>query len=291
MWNPLGIFGSRVVEAISAAPVESLATVAPVALASAAAAPVAPAPAAAPMEGQDANSLIATRLGVEPGDVTAKLVALSQQNELDGAANGTVNVSLTLDDLEEFERQEEATAASKLTLKMRPAVLGATPTRTTPAPAAPAAAAATPLVVSPAVVKEVVHMASPPPPPAAPAPAPAVPWSEDYDEGEMMPEEDTAPTTAADATEAKVVEVVEPKDADAWPERKRYAEAVEAEEILMGIAQIEAPLLERDDLTLADLQHVVVDVVSQVNKSSVFTSEQGAHGSCDCGPRDCGAEP
>jgi pyruvate dehydrogenase E2 component (dihydrolipoamide acetyltransferase) len=203
MWNPLGIFGSRVVEAISAAPVESLASAAPVALASVAPvapAPVAPAsdapaPAAAPMEGQDANSLIATRLGVEPGDVTAKLVALSQQNELDGAANGTVNVSLTLDDLEEFERQEEATAAAKLTLKMRPAVLGATPTRTAPAavPADPAAAAATPPVVRPAVVRpaaatppivrEVVHLASPPPPPAAPAPAPAPApaalWSED----------------------------------------------------------------------------------------------------------------
>jgi hypothetical protein len=232
----------------------------------------------APMEGQDANSLIATRLGVEPGDVTAKLVALSQQNELNGAADG--NVSLTLGDLEEFERQEEATAAEKLTpavLKMRPAVLGATPTRTAPAaPAVPAAAA------TPPVVREVVHLASPPPPPSAPAPAPAPAalWCEDDDEVEMVPEEDRASTTAAEATEASVMEPEEDmahggSETDAWPERKRYAEAVEAEDILMGIAQIEAPLLERDDLTLADLQHVVTDVVAQVNKAHTALATAG----------------
>jgi hypothetical protein len=58
MLNQLGIFGSKVVEAITVAPTAEIASDLP------------------RMEGQDANSLIASRLGVEPGDVTAKLVAL-----------------------------------------------------------------------------------------------------------------------------------------------------------------------------------------------------------------------
>jgi hypothetical protein len=153
-----------VVEAISVAPVSPVSPVAPASPASpvapvspvAPASPVAPVASGAPMEGQDANTLIASRLGVEPGDVTAKLVALSQQNVLNGAADGrvddvdddgaTVNVSLTLEDLEKFERYEEATAAEKqaVVLKMRPAVLGATPTRPPSAVPVVAAAAATP---------------------------------------------------------------------------------------------------------------------------------------------------
>jgi hypothetical protein len=287
MWNPLAIFGSRVVEAISA--VESLASTAPVVPTS-----VAPGPAAALMEGQDANALITSRLGVEPGDVTAKLVALSQQNKLNGAADGMVydvdddgahahahahvNVSLTLRDLEEFERYEEEAAAEKLApavvLKMRPAVLGATPTRTAPAAVAVAHAAETSTSHSAAdadaaEVKEVVKSPSPP---SQSAPAPTAPWCED--EVEMEPEEDRASTTVqcivAEPSAAK-----EHEESDAWPERKRYAEAVEAEDILMGISQIEVPLLERDDLTLADLQHVVTDVVVQVNKAHTALATAG----------------
>jgi hypothetical protein len=43
----------------------------------------------------------------------------------------------------------------------------------------------------------------------------------------------------------------------------------------MGIAQIEAPSLERDDLTLADLQHAVGDVVAQVNKANTALAIAG----------------
>jgi hypothetical protein len=102
MWNQLGVFGSRVVEAISVASVDETR-----------------------MEGNDANALIASRMGIEPGDVTARLVTLHQKNELNGAADGRadnddddvvrdVNVSLTLGDLEDFERFEKMTAAEKL---------------------------------------------------------------------------------------------------------------------------------------------------------------------------------
>jgi hypothetical protein len=256
------------------------------------------------MEGQDAHSLIASRLGVEPGEVTAKLVTLHQKNELNGAADGrldnddvndvvarevNVNVSLTLGDLEDFERFEKATAAEKLEpakLKMRPAVLGATPIK----PASAAASAA----------REVVQLESPSPPPAAPALAPAPApstataplWCEDNNEEvEMVPEEDrahggreneTESITATKAIEATAMEPEEDRahggredETDAWPERKRYVEAVEAEDIYMGIALIEAPLLERDDLTLADLQHVVGDVVAQVNKAHTALATAG----------------
>jgi hypothetical protein len=151
MWNQLGVFGSRVVEAISVTAVETTptveATVSSVEL-------LTPAEQTR-MEGQDATSLIASRLGVEPGEVAAGLVALHQSGELNGAADSgcdddadevvagevevNVNVSLTVGDLEDFERFEKATAAEKLvpvTLKMRPAVLVATPSK--PASATPA---------------------------------------------------------------------------------------------------------------------------------------------------------
>jgi hypothetical protein len=173
MWNQLGVFGSRVVEAISVAAVE-----------------------APRMEGHDATSLIASRLGVDPGEVTAKLVSLHQKNELNGAADGrsdddendgvvaeavNVNVSLTVGDLEDFKRFEKATAAEKLLpakLKMRPAVLGATPTK--PASAAPASASR----------REVVQLELPAPVPApAPSTATAQMWHEDDDEVEMLPED------------------------------------------------------------------------------------------------------
>jgi hypothetical protein len=191
------------------------------------------------MEGQDANTLIASRLGVEPGDVTAKLVALSQQNVLDGAADGrgddvddgataNINISLTLEDLENFERFEAAEKQA-VVLKMRPAVLGATPARTPSAAVAAATpAAATPAAATPAV-PAVVHLSPSPTPlsqsaPAAPAaPTASALWCED--EVEMAPEEedDRTSTTATATAEASVSET------DAWPERKRYSEAVEAE--------------------------------------------------------------
>jgi hypothetical protein len=84
----------------------------------------------------------------------------------------------------------------------------------------------------------------------------------------MEPEEDRAhrgreiELTTSTATEAIAMEPEEDRahggredETDAWPERKRYVEAVEAEDIYMGIAMIEAPVLERDDLTITDLQH------------------------------------
>jgi hypothetical protein len=249
------------------------------------------------MEGNDANALIASRMGIEPGDVTARLVTLHQKKELNGAADGRaddddvvkdVNVSLTLGDLEDFERFEKMTAAEKLVpatpkleLKMRPAVLGATPIRpaSVTGPVAVAAEnltqgtsdADTP-VAKPAAAMEVVELASPPPP----APAPVKWCEEDDDEVEMEPEEDRAhggredETESATATEVAAMEPEEDRahgghETDVWPERRRYAETVEAEAMYMGIAVVEAPLLERDDLTLVNLQHAMVDVVAQVN--------------------------
>jgi hypothetical protein len=88
----------------------------------------------------------------------------------------------------------------------------------------------------------------------------------------MVPDEDKASTTA---TTAQRNVAKDQEESAAWPERKRYAEAVEAEAILMGISQIEAPLLERDDLTLVDLQHVVTDVVDQVNKANTALATAG----------------
>jgi hypothetical protein len=119
MWNQLGIFGSKVVEAIGVTTVEIQPTV------EATATPAATVEATSTpaehnrMEGQDATSLIASRMGVEPGDVAAGLVKLHQSGELNGAADGRyvedvdeedgdvgakVNVSLTVGDLEDFER-------------------------------------------------------------------------------------------------------------------------------------------------------------------------------------------
>jgi hypothetical protein len=299
MWNQLGIFGSRVVEAISVMPVEIKPTV------EATATPAEH----TRMEGQDATSLIASRLGVEPGEVAAGLVALHQSGELNGAADGRydenvgedgdvgakVNVSLTVGDLEDFERFEKAIAAEKLVpvLKMRPAVLGATPNKPATATSAP---------------------------PPLPAAATAQLWSEDDDEVESQMEaassamREAAATSAPGATAGSVeaassatreaaatsalgasqepaeaassatreaaatsapgaIEVED--EADAWPERRRYVEAVEAEDIYMGIAQIEAPSLERDNLTLADLQHAVGDVVAQVNKVNTALAVAG----------------
>jgi hypothetical protein len=128
-------------------------------------------------------------------------------------------------------------------------------------------------------VREVVQLASPSPEPApAPVPAPtaaaATLWCEDDDEVDMEPEEDRAhwgreiESTTSTATEHE-------DETDAWPERKRYVEAVEAEDIYMGIAMIEAPVLERDDLTITDLQHALGDVVSQVNKAHTALATAG----------------
>jgi hypothetical protein len=62
-------------------------------------------------------------------------------------------------------------------------------------------------------------------------------------------------------------EVEEVKDVEAapdlWPERKRYGEAVEAENIYGGMAAIEVPLLNTESLTVGDLQSVVQEVVGQ----------------------------
>jgi hypothetical protein len=58
MWNQLGVFGSRVVEAISVAAVETTSTV-ETTVASV------EVEVETRMEGHDANSLIASRLGVE----------------------------------------------------------------------------------------------------------------------------------------------------------------------------------------------------------------------------------
>jgi hypothetical protein len=93
----------------------------------------------------------------------------------------------------------------------------------------------------------------------------------------MEPEEATVSTTAASPTvaDSSAPAAKEYEESDAWPERKRYSEAVEAEEILMGISQIEVPMLEREDLTLADLQQVVTDVVSQVNIANTALATAG----------------
>jgi hypothetical protein len=273
MWYQLGLFGSRVVEAISVATIDETSS--------------------SRMEGNDANALIASRMGIDPGDVTARLVSLHQKNELKGAADGRaeaeaddvvkdVNVSLTLGDLEEFERFEKMTAEKlvpatpKLILKMKPAVLGATPTRSAASdadavanPTRDTSDADAPAVAKPAAAAmEVVDLASPPPP---------LKWcEEDDDEVVMEPEEDRAhgeheAETESTATATAEVTAMEPEEDrayeehDVWPERRRYAETVEAEAIYMGIAAVEAPALDRDDLTLSDLQSAMIDVVAQVN--------------------------
>jgi hypothetical protein len=68
----------------------------------------------------------------------------------------------------------------------------------------------------------------------------------------------------AEDGEVAVARAEEVKD-DVWPERRRYGEAVEAENIYGAISAIKVPLLETDGLGVGDLQLVVQEVVGQVN--------------------------
>jgi hypothetical protein len=160
MWYPLGLFGSCSVEAATVSvgatgdDVDRGAGNSNDLLES----PPSTPSAGARMEGNDVTTLIAARMGIDPKDVTSRLVSLHQKKELDGAAvdgaaaGGPVegdekaDVSLTIGDLEEFERSEAAdvalvpaaaTTSTGVKLTLKPAVLGA------PASATPSATKST----------------------------------------------------------------------------------------------------------------------------------------------------
>jgi hypothetical protein len=75
MWYPLGLFGSSSVEA---ATVTTVGTTSDVSLESP----------GARMEGNDVTTLIAARMGIDPKDVTSKLVSLHQKKELGRRGSG-----------------------------------------------------------------------------------------------------------------------------------------------------------------------------------------------------------
>jgi hypothetical protein len=63
---------------------------------------------------------------------------------------------------------------------------------------------------------------------------------------------------------------------EVWQEpRKRYVEAVEAEHLFGAIEAVEVPLLDQDDLGVAQLQYVVRDLVGQVNSAHKLLATAG----------------
>jgi hypothetical protein len=277
MWFQLGLFGSRVVEAVSVGAtsedkgagtlVDSLES---------------PSPAGARMEGNDVTALIAARMGIDPSDVTAKLVSLHQKNELDGAGGPPVegtagpqvpvedeeqDVSLTLGVLEEFERSEAAAAEAVLApatpsvkLRMKPAVLGA------PTPSKSFASAAS----RQAEMEDepVVDLTKPS--------SSSLKWCED--DVAMEPEEDRA--RGEHESEVTAMEPEEDRaygehEAEVWPEPRRYGKAREAEAIYGSIAPVAVSILASDSLSLSDLQGAMLDVVAQVNVANKALATAG----------------
>jgi hypothetical protein len=253
MWYQLGLFGSRVVEAVSVGSEDKGAVASTVTVTSNVVVPVESQ--SARMEGNDVTALIAARMGIDPSEVTAKLVSLHHKKELDGAAgpppvgaagpppveDEESDVSLTLGALEEFERSKAAAAAAiapatPVQLKMKPAVLGAPPpTPTTSKSLTPAA-----VTQAEMEVEDVALDRTEPP-------SSALKWCEDDEEVVAMePEEDRAygehesKLAAAREQESKLTAARdtaarEPEEDRAygehevWPEpRRRYDEAVEA---------------------------------------------------------------
>jgi hypothetical protein len=211
------------------------------------------------MEGSDAKTLIAKRMGITQGEVESKLVTLNQKGELDGTADrssgpsDSSNISLTAKDLEDFELAEAearnrapSQTGTPYKLAFKPAVLGnpgaspqtATATATTATPARPAPAAEG--------QDNKVEMVNTQPQSGASTSK----WSD-----KMEAEE--APPPPPESSE----EVA----SDVWPERKRYEEKVEAEHIYGAISSIDVPLLDLEGLGWEQLQSVVQELVVQVN--------------------------
>jgi hypothetical protein len=170
---------------------------------------------------------------------------------VDGEPEGDerADVSLTLGELEEFERSEAAAAEAALALlsgiklKLKPAIC--------PASATPSAKKSTP----PAIVQTPTKAATEVEPVimdiADSPPSSSDKWCDD--EVAMEPEEDRA--HGEHEPEVTCVEV--------WPERKRYGETVEAEVIYGCIDAVEVPVL--DSLSLGNLHGALLDVVAQFN--------------------------
>jgi hypothetical protein len=254
------------------------------------------------MEGSDVRTLIAKRMGIPKDEVDSRLISLHHKGELAGTADRSAagpsgkSPTLTKKDLEDFERSEAEARNGTQTgtpfkLALKPAVLGnpATPRtprtpRTPPAPTQPRPAPSAPARSTPTASA-----------PAHATPAPAAEgqdddeveiivqpqsqplsgtsnWSEEMDDEEETP---PAPVDPAPVDPAKgrsegsgeggtVGAVME--GSDVWQEpRKRYEEAVEAEHLYGAIEAIEVPLLDQDDLGVAQLQYVVRDLVGQLN--------------------------
>jgi hypothetical protein len=240
------------------------------------------------MEGRDASALIATRMGIDQGEVGSKLVALHRKRELDGTADQPIqpmpdqpmpdededngDISLTIKDLEEFEKAEAEAKGNKIQappttphkLTLKPAVLGAP--RSTPSASAPSAAPTTPSTSAPS--------AAPTTPSTS---APSAERQEGSGEVASVPTPDadsqSPPSTASasnwcDGMEVEVITEEEKEkdvETDVWPEQWRYGEAVEAENIYGAIAAIEVPLLDNEILAVGELHLAVQEVVGQVN--------------------------
>jgi hypothetical protein len=249
----------------------------------------------------DASALIGKRMGIDQGEVESKLVQLHRKGELDGTAglpsqpapdaysdadedNG--DISLTSKVLEDFEKAEAEAKVNRsqtgtpYKLTFKPAVLGDPAT-----PSAPATSAAPSAMPAPSAGPSAMPAPSAPSgnsatpaPSASPASAQFVPSAEMQEgskvdmapepDAESTPDSQPAPSTSSkwcdESMEVLAEEVKEVKESDVCPERRRYGEAVEAENIYGSIAAIEVPLLD-SPLVVGDLQLVVQEVVGQVN--------------------------
>jgi hypothetical protein len=128
MWNQLGVFGSRVVEAVFVSEDKSQATEEPEedsarSEGSGVEGTVGAEELEVRMEGSDVKTLIAKRMGIPKGEVDTRLISLHQKAELNGTADRSAagpsdpsdrssgngsgkSPTLTKKDLEDFERAE-----------------------------------------------------------------------------------------------------------------------------------------------------------------------------------------
>jgi hypothetical protein len=253
------------------------------------------------MEGSDAKVLIAKRMGVPKDEVDTRLIALSQKGELDGTAgrsagrsssnralgNSGKSPTLTKKDLDDFERAEadarSGNARSGTPFKpFKPAVLNGNATPKTPR-TPPPARSETPPAPTPAIVHDdEVEL----------IPNIKTSWIDEMDaeEGDMQGDVEEGTAAAAVAAVAVAEEqgvcVSEGSGgecnpgvtvgAEVWPEtRKRYAEAVEAEQIYSAVSDVTVPLLDEEDLGVEQLQFVVRDIVGQVNTAHKLLATAG----------------
>jgi hypothetical protein len=263
MWNPLSLLGSSIFVEASVDEVEPLE------------------PLVTRMEGNNATALIAARMGNDQNEVGSRLVSLHQKGELDGTAGGhtnrpnsqpdaegVANVSLTSKDLEEFERAEAEgtdmiTAPTPHKHTLKPSVLGAPKTPSTPA--APPPSAAPYATESAGIQADRIEVAMDSTSGAASTAdlhtvSDASKWCDDM---EATTEEVAGDVDAVEPEVDRAHGEYEVED-EVWPEPRRFGEAVEAENIYGGLAAIELPLLDNDS-TVGELQSVVQELVGQVN--------------------------